>query len=352
MKDTDAYAKTIRTRTALTDKTYGFQDGHNPQLPADYWFQEALEGPTLFVVFYSQSCRWAECLGCNLPSLMSQYHVDFAPIMKQVDYIFDFLLTPQQKLDLKKIIVSNNGSILDEETFSTTALMYFLAKMNIHCPNVAVLTMESRAEYVDWEELAVIARALKEGATPTTLELAIGFEAFDDALRNDHFHKGLSLATFESVAEKVARYGFRLKVYFMVKPVPELSEDAAIRDVINGIDYLAGIADRYQLSINMHLNPTYAAKGTKLAEAFVRGDYTPPLLASVRQAVLAAQGKNITVFVGLHDEGLAVPGGSFIREGDEQLVKALECFNRTQDFTALSAWSPSPTSEQPETTEI
>jgi hypothetical protein len=267
---------------------------------------------------------------------MSQYHVDFAPIMKQIDYVFDFLLTPQQKQDLKKIIISNNGSILDQETFSTTALIYFLAKMNIHCPNVAVLTMESRAEYVDWEELAVLSRALKEGRTPTQLELAIGFEAFDDTLRNDHFHKGLSLATFESMAEKVAQYGFCLKVYFMVKPVPDLSEEDAIRDVINGIDYLARIADRYKLAINMHLNPTYVARGTRLEEAFRRGSYTPPLLESVRRAVLAAEGTKISIFVGLHDEGLAVPGGSFIREGDEALIEALEHFNRTQDFHILA----------------
>lgn len=338
MKDNNAVAATIRKRTENANKTYGFQDSHNPQLPADYWFQQSLEGPTLFIVFYSQSCRWAECLGCNLPSLMSQYHVGFAAIMKQIDFIFDFLLTPQQKQELKKIIISNNGSILDEATFSTTALMYFLAKMNIHCPNVAVLTMESRAEYVDWEELAVLSRALKEGQTPTRLELAIGFEAFDDTIRNDHFHKGLSLATFEAMAGKVARHGFSLKVYFMVKPVPDLSEEEAVRDVINGIEYLSRIADNSHLAINMHLNPTYVARGTKLEEAFLRGSYTPPLLSSVRQAVLAAENTKISIFVGLHDEGLAVPGGSFIREGDEELVNALENFNQTQDFRLLAGW--------------
>lgn len=336
MQDINAVAESIKKRTENARKSYSFQDSHNPQLPADYWFQQSLEGPTLFVVFYSQSCRWAECLGCNLPSLMSQYHVDFAPIMKQIDYVFDFLLTPQQKQELKKIIISNNGSILDQETFSTTALIYFLAKMNIHCPNVAVLTIESRAEYVDWEELAVLSRALKEGRTPTQLELAIGFEAFDDTLRNDHFHKGLSLATFESMAEKVAQYGFCLKVYFMVKPVPDLSEEDAIQDVVSGIEYLARIADRYKLAINMHLNPTYVARGTGLEEAFSSGRYTPPLLESVRRAVLAAEGAKISIFVGLHDEGLAVPGGSFIREGDEPLIEALENFNRTQDFHILA----------------
>lgn len=337
MKNEQAVAEAITVRTQKAQKTYGFQDSHNHHLPADYWFQHSQLGPTFFIVFYSQACRWAECLGCNLPSRMSQYHVGFAEIMRQIDYVFDFLLTSQQKEELGKIIISNNGSILDEETFSTTALIYFLAKMNIHCPNVRVLTMESRAEYIDWAELEVLARALKEGRTPTQLELAIGFEAFDDTIRNDHFRKGLDLQTFEKTAEMVARHGFLLKVYFMVKPVPDLSEEDAVRDVVNGIAYLARIAGRYDLAINMHLNPTYVARGTKLEEAFLAGSYTPPLLESVSKAVLSAEGKRISIFVGLNDEGLAVPGGSFIREGDEKLCEALEAFNRTQDFRSLAA---------------
>ena len=39
----------------------------------------------------------------------------------------------------------------------------------------------------------------------------------------------------------------------------------------------------------------------------------------------------------LYDEGLAVPGGTFLREGDETLVAALAQFNRTQDFQTVEA---------------
>ena len=51
-------------------------------------------------------------------------------------------------------------------------------------PGIETLTLETRPEYVDWEELEVLSRALKEGETQTTLEVAIGFEAFDDTIRN------------------------------------------------------------------------------------------------------------------------------------------------------------------------
>ena len=333
MSDNQTQGMLKRTADAL--KTYGFSEKHNPREPAQFWFQESLDGLTLFIVFYTQGCRWAKCLGCNLPSRVSANPVHFRHLKKQVDYVFEILLSREDKLRIRKFIISNNGSVLDQVTFSTTVLMYFLAMMNIHCPNVSVLTLETRPEYIDMAELEVLSRALKEGETQTDLELAIGFEAFDEKIRNDHFQKGLELRVFEEMAEKVAMYGFRLKVYFMLKPVPMLSEEDAIADVVRGFEYFDKIARQYGLCINVHLNPTYVAFGTPLEEAFRTGDFTPPQLESVRRAVLHANGKNITVYVGLMDEGLAVPGGSFIREGDEKLIAALNRFNQTQDFNIL-----------------
>ncbi|MCU0694141.1 MAG: hypothetical protein MUF54_22340, partial [Polyangiaceae bacterium] len=87
--------------------------------------------------------------------------------------------------------------------------------------------------------------------------------------------------------------------------------------------------------INMHLNPTYVAHGTSLAEAFAHGMYRPPTLQDVARAALHARGKQISVYLGLFDEGLAVPTGSFLRPGDDQLRERLEEFNRTQCFDLL-----------------
>lgn len=325
----------IEERTREAGKTYAFCEDHEKGALAQHWFQHPPEGLTLFVVFYTQACRWSKCLACNLSSKMSQYHVPFQDIMMQVDYLFNNLLSESKKQELKKIIISNNGSVLDEETFSTTALIYFIAKLNWHCPNVTMLTIETRPEYVDIEELEVLSRALKEGKVPTQLELAVGIEVYDEKIRNDHFFKGLSFDTFEAMAEKIAKHNFSLKTYFMAKPVPGMSEEEAVTDIKNGIDYLDSIAKKYSLEINMHLNPTYVATGTELAQAFSRGEYAPPKLESVRKAVLHAKNKNVSVFIGLNDEGLAVQGGSFIRAGDEKLVALLEEFNRTRNYDLL-----------------
>jgi radical SAM enzyme (TIGR01210 family) len=316
-------------------KTYDFDEAHDERKPADWWFQQADEGLVLFVVFYTQACRWSLCTGCNLPSICSQHSVGYAALATQIDALLSEPKIAARKSDIAKVIVSNNGSVLDEVTFPSTALMYLLAQLNLQLPAMKVLSMETRVEYVDMAELEFLSRAMKERDEPAVIELAVGFEAFDDHIRNKVFLKGLSLASFEQLLHKVAGPHFRLKCYFMQKPVAGMSDEDALTDVQHGIDYLSEQARTHGVDINMHLNPTYVAKGTALAESFAAGDYAPPRLYDVARAALHAKGKGISVFVGLYDEGLAVEGGSFIRPGDDELIGVLEAFNRSQDFSAL-----------------
>ena len=329
---TPGNAHDILQATRAAGKTYSFNESHDPTQPWQTWFQESDEGTILFVVFYSQACRWSRCLGCSLPAQMSLREVSYRALMAQIDHLFSDPEILRRRDTIRKVIVSNNGSIFDQETFSSTALMYLLAQLNIHLPHMAVLSLETRVEYVDIAELEFIARTLAEGDTPTQLELAIGFEAFDDEIRNDVFNKGLPLLAFEQFVQKVAPYGYRLKCYFMQKPVAMMTDEAAVADIHNGIDYLSGIADRHGVPINMHLNPTYVTAGTPLEREFRQGRYAPPRLEDVARSVRYASGKSVSVFIGLSDEGLAVEGGSFLDGCEESLVGILEQFNRTQDY--------------------
>ena len=263
----------ILTRTLEANKKYGFMNNKNPRILSEYWFQDTIDGRAVFLVFYTQACRYSKCTGCNLPSRMSQHHIGYKDIMMQIRSAFDYVLDEEQKKTLKKIIVSNNGSILDEDTFSTTALIYLISIINSECPNIDVLTLETRPEYVDIEELEVLSRALAEGDTPTSLELAIGFEAYDEIIRNQKFNKGLSLEKFEELAGMMAAINtkftrkfpddfrkMRLKTYFMLKPVSGITDREAVEDIEKGIEYLDRLATEYDLNINMHLNPPYVAR--------------------------------------------------------------------------------------------
>lgn len=334
MSKSDSTSQILKA-SERSGKTYHFDEDHDENRPAQMWFQESNEGLILFIVFYTQACRWSKCLGCNLPSKCSQFHVGYRALISQIDHVFSSPEVVKQRNNIKKLIISNNGSILDEATFSSTALIYLIARVNMTLPNLSILSLETRPEYVDFAELEFLSRALEEGDSPTELELALGFEAFDKRIRNEVFNKGLSLDVFEELVVKITGYGFRLKCYFMQKPVPGMSDEEAVLDVQQGIDYLSELTRKHGLKINMHLNPTYAASGTLLAKHFREGDYKPPKLVDVSRAAIHAEGKNISVFIGLFDEGLAIPGGSFIRDGEEALVRKIEMFNRTQDFKHL-----------------
>ncbi len=142
----NAVERQIVQGTTLGQKEYAFDATHDPTRPADFWFQESEEGEILFVVFYSQACRWSRCLGCNLPARVSPKHVGFSSLMAQVDFLFNHPEVQQRRATLRKVIVSNNGSVLDEKTFSSTALIYLIAKLNLLLPHVAVLSLETPSE--------------------------------------------------------------------------------------------------------------------------------------------------------------------------------------------------------------
>src|SRR3989338_3197515 len=121
------------------DKTYRHEDARDERKPVEYWFDRTQEGDLLFAVFYTRACRWGHCLGCNLPSKSSGRVIGFRSLMAQVDALFADPEVQARKGEIRHLIVSNNGSVLDEETFSSTALIYLVSQANVHFPNLSVL---------------------------------------------------------------------------------------------------------------------------------------------------------------------------------------------------------------------
>jgi radical SAM enzyme (TIGR01210 family) len=218
-------------------------------------------------------------------------------------------------------------------------LGYAIRRLSRTLPNLTVLGLETRPEYVSDQKIEFLTRVLFDVRSPIRLEIAVGFEAFDERIRNEVYCKGLSLEAFEDFAHVAARFGFRLKCYFMQKPVPGMTDQEAVADIRHGIDYLSSIAAKHGVEINVHVNPTYVSAGTAIEHAFHERRYTPPRLRDVARAAGYARNRPLSVFIGLSDEGRAVEGGSFLRDGDGVLVKQLEAFNRTQDFGILDVVS-------------
>lgn len=324
------------------DKTYTFDDQRTLREPVTYFFQESYEGVILFIVFRTPPCRHSKCTFCPLPQTGTLRTVSFWHYGEQIEAVFRDPMVKARLHEIRKVIVSNQGSILDEETFPTLALMHFVYLCQRDIRGFICLSLETRPEYVDRLELDALFRAMCEVDHRISIELAIGYEAHDDHVRNGLLKKGLVLNgrgmhTLESLARKCAERQFRLKCYFMLKPWPTFTDETAVEDVRQGIDFLNALAGEYGGKISMHLNPTFVGKGTALVTPFLQGEFVPPRLVDVARAALHAEGKRVPIFLGLNDEDMAVPGGSFLRRGDEPVVELLERFNRTQDFELLRA---------------
>lgn len=230
--------------------------------PVSIWFDSIIGGNLLFLVYYSKKCTYELCNGCNLPDLVSNDTINSQELFQQTNYVYDFYMTAQEKKEMTTLILSNNGSLFDQGTFSHAALLYTVCEAVQNLPNLDTLVLETRCEYVNDSELSHIRAVLDEGKHRIKYELAIGVEVFDSTIRNKKVRKGLSNKGLERTCQSLARNGGGLRCYFMLKPVPDMSEKEAMQDIINGHAYLEKLAKEYEIPILMHLNPTFVSVGT------------------------------------------------------------------------------------------
>ncbi len=301
--------------------------------PIFHWYRETPFGKELTICLYTRGCRYGACSFCALPSVTAgDRTIPYQTINRQVDHVFA-TYSKEELAKVWKLSVFNNGSVLDQETLPTKSLLYLMLKA-CELPSLEVVSLETRAEYVEDWELKVLKQIVGGKAA---LEIALGFETQDERIRNRVLHKGLSEGRFRDLLSLLAGNGTRLKCYVMVKPDPAQSEEDGIREAAESIHFLGRNAREFGVEISAHLNPTFVARGTELEKSFDASGYQPPDLASVVEVLQATKEDGVWTFVGLDDEGLASEGGSFscARLPREPLTRALWSFNASKDYGAL-----------------
>ena len=301
--------------------------------PLFHWYVDCAQGKELIFALYTRPCRYGHCSFCALPSMSIGGEVVSAKdIERQIDYVLS-QHTPEELDEVAKVSVYTASSSLDQECLPTRSLLY-LALRVCDLPRLELLSLETRAEYVeDWELKAL--RAVF--ADRVTIEVGIGYETHDPVLRNDVLGKGLEVEELHALMQLLAENEARLKAYLMLKPHHSLTEEQGVVEAVDGLAELAGLGERYGVTVSVHLNPTYIAEGCRLTDELVEHGYEPPELSSVIEVVLDAKRRGLAIYVGLDDEGLAVEGGTFRSTGldRDRAVNALKAFNRHQDLERL-----------------
>ena len=91
IKGDTSHALVIRCFSGSAKSKPGNNDKANNSLLLQHWYENAPEGKTLFIVFYTKACIWNRCAGCTFPSNSSSVDVGVENLQKQIDYIFNHL---------------------------------------------------------------------------------------------------------------------------------------------------------------------------------------------------------------------------------------------------------------------
>jgi radical SAM enzyme (TIGR01210 family) len=281
--------------------------------PILFWFYKSLLGKGLFLVLYTPKCRYKTehggCSGCNLPTVSASSNLlNDLDVKAQIDSTLEHNLSNNERSSIKEIILSNNGSILDLKTISKEALEYVIDSTMRRLPNLQKIILETRIDdYTDFEQLKNISNKIKKYSKNISLELAIGFEIFDDNLRNGYYKKGLEKSILEEKVKSLSTIDISLKIYMMYKAVPDkyMSIDQSIDDINNASLYFTNLAQKNGIKINLHISPTYLATGTQLYKDFTNGLYTPLVTKDIEKLFNNLKiYDELSYYISMNDEGL------------------------------------------------
>jgi len=285
--------------------------------------------PELVVVFYTKRCQY-QCSFCTLPSTSAYSDVSTAGIQSQLEHAF--AQAGDELSGMEMISLGNEGSILDERTFSKPQLAYTLKKCAA-LPSVKEIVLETRAEFASEELLDDILQWI----SPCKLTLKIGLESADERIRNTILAKKMDLRCFESVVEMLGRKGIGLASYVLVKADPAHSDEEGKEDARRTCEYLKALCRRSGTELTLRINTMYRAEGSVWAGWAAKRGWEPPSIFDLAELMLEVRCVDVKVFAGLYDEGLATSDGHYEIRRDFQswALQTLEHYNQTGDIELL-----------------
>lgn len=280
----------------------------------------------LLVVFYTRRCRY-QCTFCTLPSTSAYGDVSLESVRTQLDTALEF--AARDLPVVRQVSLGNEGSILDEQTFSREQLNYVL-RTCAALPAVEEIVLETRAEFASEPLLDDLVKLL----SPKRLTLKIGLESANTRIREGVLRKKMHLEQFEKVVWSLGRRGIGLASYVLVKADPGHSDADGRADAIASCRYLKELCRSSGTRLTLRINAMYSAAGSLWATWAQRQGWTPPSVFDLAEVIYNVADEDVRVFAGLSEEGLATPDGHFEARDDFEswALRVLEEYNRSGDL--------------------
>lgn len=293
----------------------------SPWLPHFFLHRTFLGDQDLLIIFNTKRCKY-RCHFCQLPAKSSPSLIPGSEIVSQFTYVVKELKHSLSVLD--RLTFSNEGSVLDAETFPTSALLEIAEGIH-ELRRVRTLVLETRLEFVDTDVLAQV----RQAAPRVSLNILTGFETHDPYLRDHVLFKREPLEVFERGLDRVAEAGANLTAYVLFKPRWDMTDAEAVAEAEESIDYLAEQTNARGMSLSVRLNPMYAADGSRWAKkAHTSPDYLPPRLTDVMRVAAKKRQQGVNIYIGMSTEGLDDGSNYMAREDySPALIKPVLLFN-------------------------
>jgi hypothetical protein len=119
-------------------------------------------------------------------------------------------------------------------------------------------------------------------------EIALGLESSSQEILDRSVNKGNSVEDFVDASRRIHAQGLKVKAYVMLKP-PFLSESRALGDAVATMESAAPHSD------TLSLNPVNIHKGSLVERMYFRGEYRPPWIWSVWDAISRRPAGKLTI---------------------------------------------------------
>ena len=250
--------------------------------------------------------------------LVHQLHTALAPVA----------LDP----DLAQVDLLTLGSFFHDVEVSPGARVLLLDVVAGIQP-VRRIVVESRAPYVSPE---VLRAARDRIGGDQRLELGLGVETSNHALRNSVLRKGLEWDDVGRVMRLCRDGDVDFLAYLLIKP-PGLTEQEAVEDAVRSAMDVVDQAARIGVAVRLAFEPVFVTRNSHLDAMFARGEYQIGRLWTVVEVLKRCHGA-APLFVGLSDEGLSsgrFPQGCVHCDGTVR--RSLQAYNGSQEIRELTS---------------
>ncbi|KYK28969.1 MAG: hypothetical protein AYK23_01790 [Candidatus Proteinoplasmatales archaeon SG8-5] len=280
--------------------------------PVAVWTErELLNGEkvdALVVILRSKGCSWSNRSGC----LMCGYNNDCDPSVTPEDLARQFEHAMDKHEGQPYLKIYTSGSFFDPEEVDFESRDSILESAGGKVEHILV---ESRPEFVSKETLDAALNSVK------SLEVAIGLETADDAVRGKCINKGFSFAGYAGAVKVLNDNGIMVRTYLLLKP-PFLTERKAIADVQESIEKVS------EMTQTISVNPVNVQRGTAVEGLWKRGLYRPPWLWSLVEVLKKTTEARL---VSAPSGGGTRRGAHNCRKCDRSILNALRDFNLNAD---------------------